>query len=1066
MDKSDGKLMWGPLSRKSSNIGRLSTSDVPCSMWNSKICDRATYIPYPNISSQSISELKASKSYYQSISPSLIELQVTNLDQTIDQREMKIILTSMFRDHVDVTQVSVFFQSDGNMAACVKVPTLHDAQIAISRLHRKKVGYKRIVISYSYSHGHNLNVIKSKVVSLLSEVPTRKLQLFKFREMFEKRYHNSIGVSDLYKMKDFIVVSDEDNGRMVSLINPGIEYKDCISSYIFSAFPQSNIPTSELDPAFCSKHSSKVISKGWAEKENETQLPLINIRLSLLSKNMRVLLKSHGGSVPLASIVQCYNADYELEIDVDNGVPMEHLLSCIKEISIHYGVSGVKKVTLMKSFNTEYSCSHLNNISYNGLTTPPAPLAGQLSLFSRELVDLLKISPGCRMPFHKFIPTYHHHFGRQCRVADYGYTKLKDLFEALPNVVQILGEGSRAIITLSHRSQVKRFISDILRILKNQTSKQFLVDEIKSLYEGEFGQLFKISNYGVCHVEDLLGEIPDTSIVVTGSSKDKIISIPKREQTSDEIERTIQFSMECVELLRHAPDCCLLFNKFIPAYHHHFGRQCRVADYGFTKLIELFEAIPHIVEITEDCDGERLLQLSGSERLAVIGEQIAEMIRSSHKQYLSLNEISESYMIQYGYQLRPENYGEKTIRNLLNKFVDFLCVEDTGSELKIFLSDRSYIRTMAAQVVSILTNKDGKMLLKDFFKEYKDIFNTHLNFENLKNDLSNWIEVCEENNEQNYICLKSEHLCLINVQNLLKENNGRVLLSDLEVLYSDKYKKSLDPATYGFSSIYSLLQAFGDSISLRGKGMRKTLVLINDLSFSDRFCSGIITNSKSSCFNEEPHQQSKSAKKGKSEYLPPSSFPPRESLQIYNSSFDSEHSNFKNCYSSTERLKYQAKSYQTSLQCQNYDSFSEFSPLDIYQSNQYNHTDSSSIRSSSIFDIHSPIGKQRILMKSVSSYNGTSPRRFSNGDSSYNCGFNIQNSSALGHKKSPGSLCESNSPTTSSLYTDEDSSLASQFNQSSKRLLSPDVILGGHLIKNNSAPSMLTLASKYPSFFS
>ncbi|CAB4057651.1 LKAP [Lepeophtheirus salmonis] len=912
MDKSDGKLMWGPLSRKSSNIGRLSTSDVPCSMWNSKICDRATYIPYPNISSQSISELKASKSYYQSISPSLIELQVTNLDQTIDQREMKIILTSMFRDHVDVTQVSVFFQSDGNMAACVKVPTLHDAQIAISRLHRKKVGYKRIVISYSYSHGHNLNVIKSKVVSLLSEVPTRKLQLFKFREMFEKRYHNSIGVSDLYKMKDFIVVSDEDNGRMVSLINPGIEYKDCISSYIFSAFPQSNIPTSELDPAFCSKHSSKVISKGWAEKENETQLPLINIRLSLLSKNMRVLLKSHGGSVPLASIVQCYNADYELEIDVDNGVPMEHLLSCIKEISIHYGVSGVKKVTLMKSFNTEYSCSHLNNISYNGLTTPPAPLAGQLSLFSRELVDLLKISPG---------------YNVELQTTDILNSKI--FLRLYQMLVQILGEGSRAIITLSHRSQ-------------------FLVDEIKSLYEGEFGQLFKISNYGVCHVEDLLGEIPDTSIVVTGSSKDKIISIPKREQTSDEIERTIQ--------------------------------QCRVADYGFTKLIELFEAIPHIVEITEDCDGERLLQLSGSERLAVIGEQIAEMIRSSHKQYLSLNEISESYMIQYGYQLRPENYGEKTIRNLLNKFVDFF--------------DRSYIRTMAAQVVSILTNKDGKMLLKDFFKEYKDIFNTHLNFENLKNDLSNWIEVCEENNEQNYICLKSEHLCLINVQNLLKENNGRVLLSDLEVL------------------IYSLLQAFGDSISLRGKGMRKTLVLINDLSFSDRFYSGIITNSKSSCFNEEPHQQSKSAKKGKSEYLPPSSFPPRESLQIYNSSFDSEHSNFKNCYSSTERLKYQAKN--------------EFSPLDIYQSNQYNHTDSSSIRSSSIFDIHSPIGFQmEIQVITVDLI------------------FKIRVHWGI---------------------RNEDSSLASQFNQSSKRLLSPDVILGGHLIKNNSAPSMLTLASKYPSF--
>ena len=69
------------------------------------------------------------------------------------------------------------------------------------------------------------------------------------------------------------------------------------------------------------------------------------------------------------------------------------------------------------------------------------------------------------MQFHKFIPMYHHFFGRQCRVADYGYTKLKDLFEALPHVVQILGEGSRAMITLSHRAQIKRFTSDLLKVI-------------------------------------------------------------------------------------------------------------------------------------------------------------------------------------------------------------------------------------------------------------------------------------------------------------------------------------------------------------------------------------------------------------------------------------------------------------------------------------------------------------------------------------------------------------------------------------------------------------------------
>lgn len=39
-------------------------------------------------------------------------------------------------------------QPDGSAKATVKVPTLQDAQFAISRLHRKKIGHKRILISH------------------------------------------------------------------------------------------------------------------------------------------------------------------------------------------------------------------------------------------------------------------------------------------------------------------------------------------------------------------------------------------------------------------------------------------------------------------------------------------------------------------------------------------------------------------------------------------------------------------------------------------------------------------------------------------------------------------------------------------------------------------------------------------------------------------------------------------------------------------------------------------------------------------------------------------------------
>jgi hypothetical protein len=89
-----------------------------------------------------------------------------------------------------------------------------------------------------------------------------------------------------------------------------------------------------------------------------------------------------------------------------------------------------------------------------------------------------------------------------------------------------------------------------------------------------------------------------TLVQVLAHSKPVIYSKPSLpEQTSEEMERTRQFSLEVVDLLKHSPQCRMPFNKFIPSYHHHFSKQCRVSDYGFTKLIELFESIPDIVQV-------------------------------------------------------------------------------------------------------------------------------------------------------------------------------------------------------------------------------------------------------------------------------------------------------------------------------------------------------------------------------------------------------------------------------------------------------------------------------------
>lgn len=148
---------------------------------------------------------------------------------------------------------------------------------------------------------------------------------------------------------------------------------------------------------------------------------------------------------------------------------------------------------------------------------------------------------------------------------------------------------------------------------------------LSTLFFRCFSRNWSVTDYGVCEITDLLTEIPDTTITVAHQDMDTVISVPKRgpatavirhlpaekfpselnanvhsaaDRTAEEIERTKQFGKEVVDLLRHQPHCRMPFNKFIPTYHHHFGRQCKLSYYGFTKLMELFEAIPDILTVS------------------------------------------------------------------------------------------------------------------------------------------------------------------------------------------------------------------------------------------------------------------------------------------------------------------------------------------------------------------------------------------------------------------------------------------------------------------------------------
>lgn len=53
--------------------------------------------------------------------------------------------------------------------------------------------------------------------------------------------------------------------------------------------------------------------------------------------------------------------------------------------------------------------------------------------------------------------------------------------------LKVMGEGNKRVVTLSHRAQVRRFTSDLLRVLKSKASKQIALSEFPSVYNRVIG---------------------------------------------------------------------------------------------------------------------------------------------------------------------------------------------------------------------------------------------------------------------------------------------------------------------------------------------------------------------------------------------------------------------------------------------------------------------------------------------------------------------------------------------------------------------------------------------------
>ncbi|CAG9863540.1 unnamed protein product [Phyllotreta striolata] len=767
-----------------------------------------------------------------------VDLTISNLDPNVEYKELKQLLRNMLKDCNVANNFSLTTQADGTPIVNLTVQSQQEAQYVISQLHKRKLGHKRILISYAQSASPYPEELKAMVVELLQELPDQCMPLFRLIYLLELKYNYTTSISEINKLKDICKIDENSGSRIISLNR---QFK--------TASPAS---LSRVLSQYCTKHCSSVIeNRSWSEL-NVHQFPNVRIDLRSFADKLGSLLRSHDNFMHLMSFQTCYEQEFFEPLPAyDDGVPLEHLVTCVPNVVIKLvGPNKNIKIVTVEENKKEKQDEE------GPLKSVPPSLVPNIFTLCRELVDLLKTQEKCQLLMSKFIPAYHRHFGKQCKLADYGYAKLVDLFESIPHVIQVLNDGTKRTITLTHSTQMRRFTADLLRVLKVQPAKQIVSSDFPSAYEKVNGRSFNAVDYGLCTFEDLLQEVPENTVLVSRNEAGELfVAIPRREQTPEEMVKTKEFALEVIDLLQHSPYYSILFDKFIPAYHHNFGHQCKVSNYGFSKLIELFEAIPDIVKIEEMPDGEKVISLTLPQALKVLRSQLMEIVRGAPQASLPVADLLSVYLKKYSFPLKPQMYKCGSINELLSGFSDyFQLINNNGELLIVAINVDDTPNVLSLRCWGLLLKEPHCMDLETFKYQYQSKYNSRFLMDGLQ-QIGNVISI-SLSDDINYIALTKLYILSAQLYQVIYKNDGKCFYAHLEKLYEEYYGKPLKLTSYDIYSICEFYEHFNLMFFIKGR-KNKEMVLLNK-NLADHFvplpsslCNKVLMDTKSN-FNFPP----------------------------------------------------------------------------------------------------------------------------------------------------------------------------------------------------------------------
>ena len=434
-----------------------------------------------------------------------------------------------------------------------------------------------------------------ELVSLLKSRPKHKIMLSQFHPCYEKHFGKAFNVKKHghTKLKTLL----EAMPNIVSVYGTGCGCSVKLKPNYANATTPVKMPT--------------------VSKETPASIKRQKEKLAVLSIEFTVLLKDQPKcSMPIGKFTGEYHRHFGVQIKLDHyGYKKLHDLLGAMPQTVQVVGSGPEahvKLTKIGKVTNPTKPSHTSAVQKPDDVTAKSPAkvsdeafqfaAGDTekrkqgrAIFSKELTELLKSRPNYSIETGSFSHAYRHYFGQDCKVEDYGYKKLKQLIEEMPEIAHF-GNKEKSLIKLTK-------VGNVI----NETQSQPSLTQKPNITTATT-------------IKSPESKPPENECVDQGQVERAKQFAQECTEIFGREERKQEFARECVELLMEMPDHRIPLNRFQKKYAQHFGwlyrPQIEYPAYEYNDLLKQFEAMPDTVKVigSENCD--RSIELAESRLLS------------------------------------------------------------------------------------------------------------------------------------------------------------------------------------------------------------------------------------------------------------------------------------------------------------------------------------------------------------------------------------------------------------------------------------------------------------------